>query len=75
MMPPTAPLWGAQAVHIGHWSPVAGAVICVACKVNVALDAEWSCCDRCPGWIESACGTLPDTTAGTLQLPELTEAA
>ena len=47
-------LFGVQSIHIGHWSPVTGLLVCVLCKASLEFRAIWDCCDHCRGPVRSA---------------------
>jgi len=64
-LPVQLSLFGPQGVHLGHWSPIAGCVVCAMCKVSLSMAGEWSDCDCCPGWVESA----PVWTLGGSEAP------
>ena len=54
MRPVQLSLFGAQSVHLGHRSPLTGTLVCVVCKVSLAISAAQCDCERCPGRVEPA---------------------
>ena len=65
-LPVQLSLFGPQSVHVGHWSPAAGFVVCVLCRrLHGHGMGVWADCDFCPGVVEPA----PLWTLGGAETP------
>lgn len=60
------PLFGRQYVHLGRYSRTAGFVVCVMCKVSLAIAELYDDCSSCRGFVEPA---PPWSVLGAVQEP------